>query len=348
METIQNLEVNKSKLNVGFFFLSLGVLITLITTVVSFLNLVFSTLDKQFPDVLNSSYQYGYSTYDFESIRTSLATLIIFFPIFILVSFFWKKFIDGEMSHIDEIIKKWVISIVLFLSALVVAIDLVTLVRYFVSGEITNRFVYKVLSTLIVLVLVGFYYILLLKIKKESKLRIGLIFGSIGIIVMVISIFYSFSIMGSPAKQRLLRLDDKRLTDLQGLQYQIINYWQQKEKLPTELSVLSNSMTGFSLPVPPEFAKGEKYEYRIVDSSKLSFELCADFALPIPKGWREGQNYNNITGPSTYNGASIVDKGMNTSIAVPTGGINEIWDHQSGRTCFVRVIDKDIYPPIKK
>src|SRR3989339_878973 len=107
------MEPNKSKLNIGFFFLCLGLLITLITSVTSFINLVFATLDKQFPDVLNSAYKYGYSTYDYESIRTALATLVIFFPVFIIVSYFWKKFTLGEMGRADEIIKKWVIYIIL-------------------------------------------------------------------------------------------------------------------------------------------------------------------------------------------------------------------------------------------
>ena len=47
-------------------------------------------------------------------------------------------------------------------------------------------------------------------------------------------------------------------------------------------------MSGYSLPVDPEFEKGNIYEYFAKD--KLEFELYATFALPIPKGWRE---YNN-------------------------------------------------------
>ncbi len=342
MDTSQNLQVNKQKLNIGFFFLSLGILISLLTSVISFLNLIFNTLDKQFPDVLNASFQYGYSTYDFEGIRVSLATLIIFFPIFIIISYFWKKFSEIEMGHIDEIIRKWVIYIILFLSAIVVAIDLVTLVKYFVSGEVTSRFIYKVLSTFIVVILIGVYYIFTLKSKKDSISKVNIVFGSLGIIIVVISIFYSFSIIGSPAKQRLLRFDDKRLSDLQSIQYQIINYWQQKEKLPENLNELSTPMSGYSQPIPPEFSKGEKYEYVITDKTKLSFELCASFALPIPKGWKEGPNYNSIAR------APIMEKDIGIINALPSGGINESWNHESGRSCFERTIDKDLYPPIKK
>jgi len=331
------METNKPKLNTGFFFLCLGLLITLITSVVSFLNLVFGTLDKKFPDVLNSSYQYGYSTYDYENIRIALATLIIFFPIFILVSYFWRKFTTGEMGHFDIIIKKWVTYIILFISSIVVVVDLVTLVKYFISGEITNRFIFKVLSALLVALLVGAYYILLIRIKKEFHKKISIIFGIVGVIFVIVSIWCSFSIMGSPAKQRMLRLDDRRISDLQNIQYQVINYWQQKEKLPENLKVLLNPLTGFSLPVPPEFEKGEKYEYSV--KGPLKFELCASFSLPMLKGWVESSGY--------YGGEIMprLDKSTrNISPPIPVGGFNESWDHQTGRTCFERTIDKDIYP----
>jgi len=344
MEIEQNLQIEKSKFNIGFFFLCLGTLIALITSVVSFLNLVFNTLDKKFPDVLNSSYQYGYSTYDFEGMRVALATLIIFFPVFLIVHYFWKKFFKKGVGRVDEIIRKWMIYIILFLSSLVIAIDLVILVKFFVSGEITNRFIYKVLAALITALIVGkYFYISEFWHGREIIKKLNRIINPVaGIVLVVFMIVYSFSIMGSPAKQRLLRLDDRRVSDLQSMQYQIINYWQQKEKLPENLTDLSNPMTGYSLPVPPEFQKGEKYEYLIKDTKNLSFELCAEFSLPMPNGWMEGRNY--------YGGAiPMIEKTDEVSNGfAPVGGMNESWSHEAGRTCFLRTIDKDIYPPFPK
>ena len=338
METEQNLQSNIQKFNIGFFFLSFGVLITLITSVVSFLNLVFETLNKRFPDVLNSSYQYGYSTYEYEGIRAALATLIIFFPVFLVISYFWKKLREKGVGKLDEVIRKWVIYIILSLSALVIVIDLVTLVRYFISGEVTDRFILKVITALLVAILIGVYYILLLR-AKEGK--VGMIFGGVGILLVALAVVYSFAIMGSPAKQRQLRLDERRVGDLQNIQYQIINYWQQKEKLPKNLTELANPLSGYSLPVPPEFEKGEKYEY--VVKGKLTFELCATFALPMPKGWRE---YSKGVMPMPY---PAYERDMAVSYPYPyPGGVNESWDHQVGRTCFERTIDKDLYPPYPK
>ena len=335
-------QTNSSKLNVGFFFLSLGVLITLITSVVSFLNLVFETLNKRFPDVLNSSYQYGYSTYEYESIRMALATLIIFFPVFIIISYFWKKYAKGVLGSIDEIIKRWVIYIILFLSAVVTMVDLVALIRYFISGEITTRFILKVVVVLVTAVIVGKYYIFELWDNKVFGLRIksGLIFSVVSFILVLGAIGYSFSIMGSPATQRALRLDDRRVNDLQNLQYQVINYWQQKEELPKDLTALSNPLSGYSVPVEPEFEKGKKYEYAV--KGKMTFELCATFSLPIPKGWREYSSGGVMPMIAYEKDAS------NISYPYPGGGINESWDHQEGRTCFERTIDKDMYPPYPK
>ncbi|MFA7285735.1 MAG: DUF5671 domain-containing protein [Candidatus Paceibacterota bacterium] len=337
METQTN---HGSKLNIGFFFLSLGVLISLITSVVSFLNLAFSTLDKRFPDVLNATYGYGYNTYDYESIRTSLATLIIFFPVFLLISYFWNKFAKHKMHHVDELVKKWMIYIILFLSSLVVVIDLVTLVRYFVSGEITNRFIYKVLITLVIALFVGVYYVFeLTNRKKVYGLPVGISSAVKSSVLVLLLVIFSFYIMGSPASQRQLRLDERRISDLQSIQSAVINYWQQKEKLPITLTELSNPLSGFTLPPDPEFQKGFVYEYKVKEG--LTFELCATFAKPIPKGWRENTNY--------YAEPYLGEKYIAVSYpGYPVSGTNESWDHEAGRTCFERTIDKDIYPPYPK
>jgi len=338
MET--TITTQKPSLTPKFFFISLGVLVSLITSVSSFLVLLFETLNKKFPDVLNSTYQYGYNSYNYESIRSTLATLIIVFPVFLILSYFWRKLSKSGLGVKENIIFKWMIYLVVFLSSIVVVVDLVTLVRYFVSGEITIRFIFKVLGTAIVACIVGFNYFFELRNheKENSKNTVAIICTIFSSVILLGLIVWSFSVMGSPAKQRAWRLDDKRTEDLQSIQWQIISYWQQKEKLPTTLTDLSNPISGYSLPVDPEFEKGKTYEY--IAKDKLSFELCATFSAKMPVGWQE---YN-------YGGAIPIYRAMSdiktVSSAYP-GGVNESWDHEEGRTCFTRTIDKDLYPPFK-
>ena len=324
------------KVTPKFFFVSLGVLVSLIASVTSILNLAFETLNKRFPDILNGAYSYGYSTYDYASMRSALAVLIIVFPVFLALSSFWIRSVKKGLSHGDTVIKKWMLYLVVFLSAAVILTDLITLVNYFVSGEITGRFALKVVVTFIVAGLAGAYYFLELADKAERH-HYRMIAAMSGSVISLAAIVCAFMVMGSPFTQRQLRLDERRTSDLQTIQYQVINYWQQKEKLPTKLSEVASPISGMVIPVDPEFEKGFVYEY--TKTAPLTFELCATFALPMPKGVRE----------YSYGGGMMELPTKDIASPAPyPGGVNDSWDHQSGRTCFSRTIDKDVYPPFTK
>ena len=332
--------IQKSSLTPKFFFLSLGVLISLITSFSTFLVLMFETLDKKFPDILNSNYTAGYSSYDYDSIRATLATLIIFFPVFLILSYFWRKLAKNNLGVKDNVIFKWMIYLIIFLSSLVVIIDLVTLVRYFVSGEITIRFIYKVLGTAIITSLAGFNYFTELRNHdaNNNEGKYSLVYAIVSFVLFFGLIIWSFVIIGSPVEQRLRRLDDKRITDLQNIQSQVITYWQQKEKLPTSLSDLENATSYFLVPIDPEFEKGNRYEY--TPKENLSFDLCASFSTESEKNLQES-NYKAA--------ASVPVSKIDAPVAASNStGVADFWKHGIGRTCFTRTIDKDIYPPIKK
>ena len=332
------------KLSPKFFFLSLGLVISLIASASAFLSLLFATFDHVFPDVLTSTYQYGYVSYSFDQMRSSIALLIIIFPVFLVLAHFWSKALKRGLSHWDEVMKKWVIYLIVFLASLMVVIDLVTLVRYFVSGEITIRFVLKVLAVLVTAKMVGLYYLseLGVKVPLISKNK-NKLFVWISSVLVIFSIIYGFVVMGGPGAQRNLRLDQRRIEDLQNIQYQVINFWQQKQKLPESLDELKNPLSGNFIPQDPEFAKGLNYEYsKISDLSKntpIKFELCATFSLPIPKGYIENSSGGYGIMPT---------KDMAVSSMPYPGGTNDSWDHQEGRTCFEREIDPELYPPYPK
>lgn len=330
----------KTKLSPRFFFLSLGVLISLITSVVAFLGLVFDTLNKKFPDALNSYYQYGYSSWSYDSIRSAIATLMIVFPVFLILAYFWRKETRKNLEGVNEIIRKWMVYLILFLAGVVVVVDLVTLVRYFVAGEITTRFIMKVLVTLIVAVLVGVYYLNEIGVWKK---KVGNVLSLLCVIVapalIVASVVWSFTVIGTPKEQRAWRLDQRRVEDLQSIQWQVIGFWQQKERLPESLNEVTTPLSGFAVPVDPEFEKGFSYAYRKTDD--LKFELCATFSAGMPRGWQE---YGGGGG-----GMPMFSGGRDIAVSYPYhGSINENWDHEIGEKCFEREIDKDIYPPFPK
>ena len=329
---------HSTKVTPQFFFFSLGVLVSLVVVVASFLNLAFETLNARFPDILNGAYTYGYNSYEYAGMRTGVAMLIIVFPVFLVLSKFWNKMASVALFHANLVIKKWMLYLIVFLSSVIVITDLVTLVNYFVSGEITTRFVLKVVVTLVTAMLVGGYYLTFLTNEALEK-RVRIYVSIVASLFVLAGIIYAFSVMGSPMKQRQYRMDDRRMTDLQSLQYQVINYWQQKEKLPESFADLKDPISSFMVPVDPEFQKGLVYEY--IKTGKMSFQLCATFSLPMPEGVTEYPSYGGV-----YMDIGVREPAM-TSAPYP-GGVNESWDHEGGRTCFSRTIDKDVYPPFSK
>ncbi len=330
---------HSTRMTPQYFFLTLGTLIALLTVSISFINLIFETLNQAFPDVLNATYQYGYNTYNFEGIRTTLATVIIFFPIYIVLAHFWAKFSRQNLSTHNNTLRKWALYLILFLVVVVVAVDLVTLVRYFISGELTTRFLLKVGSVLLITATLFWYYFQELNADLHKPFKINFLFPGIALVFVLAGIIYSFSVIGTPSSQRALRLDQKRIEDLQNIQSQVITYWQQREKLPTTLTDLIDPLNSWQvIPKDPEFQKGVNYEY--LKTTDLEFQLCATFSKSIPQGWQENGGVYPMP---------MYDKAVSTSSVggMPgyAGAQNENWSHDVGRTCFTRKIDKEIYPP---
>lgn len=126
--------------------------------------------------------------------------------------------------------------------------------------------------------------------------------------------------MGSPATERVRRFDERRVSDLQTIQWEVINYWQKKNQMPMELDILRDDIRGFVAPTDPETA--DSYEYTATGAN--SFSLCAVFSMATD---------------------SVVDGRVATK-PMPAGIEGENWTHGTGRTCFTRTIDKDLYPPV--
>jgi len=305
------------------FFLNLGIIVTLYVWVVSVLNLIFSIINSAFPltDYYNSNYGY----YSSSPISWPVATLIIVFPIFILLSWLLEKDFRLEPEKRNLNVRRWLSYITLSLTGIAIVIDLVILLYSFLSGEIlTISFVLKVVSVAVVSSVVFFYYISDIRGKLTSFGRnIYAWVSGLFILAMIIS---GFVVIGSPYKQRAIRVDSQRVVDLQNIQWQIVNYWQSKNILLSELTQLQDSISGFRVPTDPS---GNYYEYRVLGD--LSFELCANFDLP--------------SGSSGY---APENRSVSTKLSVASPGLLKSWDswnHDAGRSCFERNIDPDLYPP---
>jgi hypothetical protein len=146
-------------------FLHLLAIIALYVAAGMFLVLIFSYINLAFPDNLNYGYYNLQSEYS--SIRWSIATLVVVFPVYVLVSWFLNREYDKAPEKRSFRIRKWLINFTLFVAAIIILGDLVTLVYNFLGGEITIRFVLKILTVLFVAGSTFAYYLWDLRRFKE-------------------------------------------------------------------------------------------------------------------------------------------------------------------------------------
>lgn len=299
-------------------FMHLLGVITLYVSVISFIALWWQFINFIFPDPLNFP---GYGSYVYDPIRIATSALIVVFPVFILLSWLIGRELQDEPAKRELRIRKWLIYFTLFISAITIIVDLIILINNFLRGDLSTQFLWKILVVLIVAAAVFGYFIWDLRRREKASGKPRL-FAWITVGVILGSIIYGFFLVGTPSQQRARRFDEQRINDLQQLQSKIINYWQQKYVLPTNLATLSD--IGVQPIVDPETS--QPYEYRTVGN--LSFNLCANF--------------------SSRNVYPLNDKRATAPYAVGPyyGPGNKDWTHESGHVCFGRAIDPNLYRPI--
>lgn len=317
MSSWYNANMN-TKITAKDFFLHLGVIVTFYASTIALITLLFEVINFAYPRITNA-YQYY-----FPSISFQVATLIVAFPLFLFLSWMLQKTYVTDPSLREAPLRKWLSYITLFIAGAVVAGDLVTVIYMFLDGQdLTTGFLLKVLALLLIAGSVFMYYLREIRNQISPSERN---IWRIGAVILVLgSIILGFAVIGSPASQRERRYDTQRVSELQSIQWQIINYWQQKESIPESLEELNDPFSGFTVPVDPK----TKTPYEYSKTGNLSFELCASFD-------KEGM-------ANQYSEASV-----SMPMRDPYYRVNENWQHDAGRTCFDRTIDPEMYPPNTK
>lgn len=291
------------------FFLNLGVIVALYVLVINLLMLLFTVINRAYPQISR-----GYNYLGSSSISWPVATLIIVFPIFVFLMWLLEKDYRAEPEKRQIAVKRWLTYITLFVAGVALAVDLVTILYYFIDGqELSKAFVLKVLSVFVVAGMVFYYYISELREKLDSKKR--KIWFSVALVVILASIVWGFSVLGSPRTQRLYKYDNQKVNDLMSISNEIANYYSNKGVLPNALNELS---TGYYVPILQDSQTQKPYEYE--KTGNLTYNLCADFNLESAKDATVSVPYPVYSGDGFMN-----------------------WNHSAGRHCFTQTVNPNLF-----
>jgi hypothetical protein len=153
--------------------------------------LAFTLIDQWLADALFSNGSYPeMATY---SIASALASILVAFPIYLLVS---RAVVSEERQHpekLDSPVRKWLTYMALVVAAAVFMGDLIAALTTLLRGELTSRFIAKAFVVLVISGGVFFYYFAGVRKSDEphalgrlSRDRMMALVSAVTVLVMVV------------------------------------------------------------------------------------------------------------------------------------------------------------------
>ncbi len=102
-------------------------------------------------------------------IRAWLATLIVSFPLFLLVWWYLLREVRIAPEKASGGVRRWLSFLSLFVGAVTIMADVITVVFYLVEGDLTVRFLLKVTVLLLVTGTLFMYLALTLRSGAEAQ-----------------------------------------------------------------------------------------------------------------------------------------------------------------------------------
>ena len=286
------------------FFLHLSAQVSLYAILINLINLLFRIINKSYPQLDYYNYYY----FGESNISFPVALIIIVFPIFIVLSYFIEKSFQKDPDSKNVWIRKWLVYLTIFISGILVAGNLVTVLYYFLDGqELTMGFLMKVLVLVSISICVFVYY--LGDIREKNSTKTKKISAVLFALTIIASISLGFSVLGSPKTQRLKNEDETRVNNLITLKNNIDSYYTKYKSLPKDLEQIKD--------VDMYYNESRYKLYKYEKISEKNYKLCTEFKL-------EGNRYKDM---------------VQSSMAE-----DQFWYHTKGENCFELKANDYSYP----
>ena len=155
----------KPSLSARDAFLYLLLFTTLYISAFSFGGLIFHLINQAYPDPLLPPRAIDQAARD---LRWSIASLVVAFPVFAGVSWQIGRDVSASPSHRVSPIRRWLTYMTLFVAAAVLIGDVTALVHSVLAGELTARFVLKVLTVGAIAGTAFWYYLTDLRVDERG------------------------------------------------------------------------------------------------------------------------------------------------------------------------------------
>jgi len=143
-------------------FLYLVLFTTLYISAYQFGSLVFQFIEQAFPDAADRTFGVV------ERLRWSVSSLVVAFPVFLFLSRLTAREVDAAPARRQSPVRRWLTYLTLFVAAAVLIGDVTTLLYNLLGGDLTARFVLKVLVVGLIAGAIFWYYLSDLRADERS------------------------------------------------------------------------------------------------------------------------------------------------------------------------------------
>ena len=147
-------------------FVYLVLFSTLYMSAVNFGSLVFDLINRAFPDPVFD----GPGTYRAagDGLRWAIATLVVSFPVFLYVSRITNRELARDPRKRESAVRRWLTYLTLYVAATVLIGDVIMLVYNALGGDMTVRFLLKVLTVGLIAGLIFGNYLKDLRVDEKA------------------------------------------------------------------------------------------------------------------------------------------------------------------------------------
>jgi hypothetical protein len=163
-EFVAPIPVPKSQISASDAFLYLVMFGMLYISAYNIGGLVFDFINLALPDPVNDMPRQVIG----RSIRFSIASIIVAFPIFILIAYRIAKTIQHDPVRRNSTIRKWLTYLTLVVAAFIIVGDLIFSIFNLLSGELTLRFLLKALTIGLIAGAIFCYYFWTMRVDDEA------------------------------------------------------------------------------------------------------------------------------------------------------------------------------------
>lgn len=243
-------------------------------------SILYTLIDLKFPDVVNAPNNYGNSGLSlsgavYDAMAFPLATLVVSAVSAVALAFWIISKQKSNPALRPDKLYKFIKFITLVGGGVLAFSGFVYVVYSWLYGSLPMAVFLKGLIALVIVGSVALYFHLVAGDERNpSESMIGKVFAGYLLVAMVITLFVSFNVVGTPKQARLYRLDSLKIRDLQDIKNSIDSQDGYSDKKVASLSELRDDW------IKPVIKRNADVTF---NSDSKTYSLCATFVANMPQ-----------------------------------------------------------------